>query len=354
MAIYEKVASDRAPLPRAGKAPRLRRLLSAPDGSIFRAKPPSPSNRPAGSARVGRWLMVIGTALQAVGLGLDGWLHLHDAGLIHHEALVTFHNPGHVLLMLGFGVVVIGAFLALFGTRLDRLGRRTRLAAPVMVGVLLVGIGLAAAHSDLAKAHQPLTLASDHVHTVQASGSTAQAGSASPFGPTVHSHADSSAFGPVDPATEALLEAQLNTARASALRYPTLADALKAGYIQAAGYASGIGSHYMKYSLIGTNFDVANPAMLLFNGDDPKSVLVGVMYYVYDAQGPPDGFAGPYDVWHTHPETCVGRTGAHFVGDDAAIECGHRGRNGWMVHAWVVPGWESIQGVFSDQNSKLP
>src|SRR2546421_211955 len=27
---------------------------------------------------------------------------------------------------------------------------------------------------------------------------------------------------------------------------------------------------------------------------------------------------------------------------------------GWMVHAWVVPGWESPRGVFSHENPDLP
>ena len=26
---------------------------------------------------------------------------------------------------------------------------------------------------------------------------------------------------------------------------------------------------------------------------------------------------------------------------------------GWMVHAWVVPGWESPDGVFSHENPNL-
>ena len=26
---------------------------------------------------------------------------------------------------------------------------------------------------------------------------------------------------------------------------------------------------------------------------------------------------------------------------------------GWMVHAWVVPGWESPQGVFSHENPNV-
>jgi hypothetical protein len=27
---------------------------------------------------------------------------------------------------------------------------------------------------------------------------------------------------------------------------------------------------------------------------------------------------------------------------------------GYMVHAWVVPGWESPKGVFSHENPDLP
>ena len=27
---------------------------------------------------------------------------------------------------------------------------------------------------------------------------------------------------------------------------------------------------------------------------------------------------------------------------------------GWMVHAWVVPGWDSPAGVFSHENPDLP
>ena len=29
------------------------------------------------------------------------------------------------------------------------------------------------------------------------------------------------------------------------------------------------------------------------------------------------------------------------------------GAKGWMVHAWVVPGWESPEGVFSPQHQGL-
>jgi hypothetical protein len=157
-----------------------------------------------------------------------------------------------------------------------------------------------------------------------------------------------SADSATDPATLQLLQKQLDIAHAVAMRYPTLANALADGYTQAAPYAPGIGSHYMKYSLIYKDFDVAAPAMLLYNGDVPTSKIAGLAYYVYDSLGPPDGFAGPFDHWHQHQQTCVGPTGAHFDGNDDAIECRHRGRNAWMLHLWVVPGYQTPLAVFSD------
>jgi hypothetical protein len=157
-----------------------------------------------------------------------------------------------------------------------------------------------------------------------------------------------------DPATEAKLEVELRIARSEALRYPRLADALKAGYTQALEYGPGIGSHYMNYQQTFKPFDVARPAMLLYNGDTPDSVVVGIMYYVYSGQGPPDAFAGHLDHWHQHPRTCVGPTGAQFSGDpEGARTCGHRGINAWMLHVWCVPGWESVLGMFSDENPML-
>jgi hypothetical protein len=163
--------------------------------------------------------------------------------------------------------------------------------------------------------------------------------------------------GPVSrppPATDpaALLQYQLKEARQVAVRYPTLAKATAAGYTQAAPYAPGIGSHYMKYSLIYLDFNVKAPAMLLFNGDDPSSKIVGLAYYVYHSHGPPpDTFAGPYAQWHQHQHVCVGPSGAHLDGD--SLECKHRGQNAWMLHLWVVDGYQAPQAVFSNNCSIL-
>jgi hypothetical protein len=148
-------------------------------------------------------------------------------------------------------------------------------------------------------------------------------------------------------ATMRILTHQLASARRTAAKYSTLAKALRAGFTLAAEYAPGLGSHYMKYSLIYKPFDPAKPDMLLFDGDVPTSKLVGLAYYVYDSQGPPEGFAGSFDEWHQHPYTCVGPHGAHFDKDDDAIECRGRGRNAWMLHLWVTPGYQAVNLVFS-------
>jgi hypothetical protein len=44
--------------------------------------------------------------------------------------------------------------------------------------------------------------------------------------------------------------------------------------------------------------------------------------------------------------------------DVTSAQCAAAGGNfmaitTWMVHAWVVPGWESPQGVFSHENPNL-
>jgi hypothetical protein len=110
----------------------------------------------------------------------------------------------------------------------------------------------------------------------------------------------------------------------------------------------------MDYSRIYAAFDPAKPSMLLYAGDDQTSPVVGVSYYVYSSTlRPPEGFPGLLDKWHRHPEVCVDRHGAHRSEGQGIVVCGHRGRNAWMLHVWVVPGYESIEGTFSARNLKL-
>ncbi|HEX8580864.1 MAG TPA: hypothetical protein VF640_00965, partial [Acidimicrobiales bacterium] len=164
---------------------------------------------------------------------------------------------------------------------------------------------------------------------------------------------------PVDAATRAALASELVEARAVALSYPTVADAEAAGYTMVTPYVPLIGAHYIKWSAMDGTFDVAEPEMLLYDGTDPASAMVGLSYYQFSPTEPA-GFAGPNDHWHQHIGLCLNAQLVVVGGSStSAEECAARGgrkieaADGWMVHAWVVPGWESQEGVFSPENPDL-
>ncbi|MGH2758947.1 MAG: hypothetical protein ACRDKJ_05210, partial [Actinomycetota bacterium] len=125
-------------------------------------------------------------------------------------------------------------------------------------------------------------------------------------------------------------------------------------------YLPLIGAHYMRFLSVDGTFQIDQPEMLLYDGTTPDARIVGLSYYV-TGDREPAGFTGPNDHWHRHIGLCIDTGRAFVVGDEqtTAEECARRGgikvdgRDGWMVHAWVVPGWESTLGVFSAENPQL-
>ena len=86
--------------------------------------------------------------------------------------------------------------------------------------------------------------------------------------------------------------------------------------------------------------------------------------YLGGAINAPEGFVGPNDHWHRHTNTCVkfggGKIVIPFAADSDVTESMCDAQHGqfmrrtsWMVHAWVVPGYESPLGVFSHDNPNL-
>jgi hypothetical protein len=195
----------------------------------------------------------------------------------------------------------------------------------------------------------PVELNGQHVHGVKAQDVTAE------------SQPDQ----PLDPSTRATLQQQLIQARAIAMRYPSVSDATAAGYRLAGGFAPGTGAHYITFTGLTSPgaFDPTRPLALIYSGTSPTSEVVGLMYYAMSAQ-PPEGFAGPNDHWHRHSNICI-KYGAGGIevpfpadADVTSAQCssvhGYLMRvTGWMVHAWVVPSWESPLGVFSHDNPDL-
>jgi hypothetical protein len=169
---------------------------------------------------------------------------------------------------------------------------------------------------------------------------------------------------PLDAATRDLLAQQLVIARDTAMRYPTAADAERGGYRLVAGFGPGSGAHYIGGPMTGPGpFDPTRAQSLIYDGTSPTSRIVGLMYFGFGGTAP-EGFAGPNDHWHRHSNVCTkfqnGVLDVPFPPDAdvtqeqcASVGGRYMAITGWMVHAWVVPGWESPAGVFSHENPNL-
>ncbi len=167
---------------------------------------------------------------------------------------------------------------------------------------------------------------------------------------------------PVTETERIALTLQQSAARGVIAKYPTVASAEADGYRKSTPFVPCIGAHYTKTSLV-VKFDPSAPSELLFDGTSPDSKIVGLSFLVISPSGPPDGFAGPNDVWHQHNTNgglCIGAGGV-VVGNEATTpaECAQRGGSKvkldglWMVHDWVAPGWECGWGVFAGECPEL-
>ena len=194
----------------------------------------------------------------------------------------------------------------------------------------------------------PTELNGQHVHGVKA-GDVA---------------AESQPDQPLDPATRARAAVPVS-ATPGTVRCATRRSRMRRrGAVQlAGGFAPGSGAHYVSYGsgLSGPGaVDVEHPEALIYDGTAPTSQIVGLMYYSISPTQP-EGFAGPNDHWHRHSNVCVSYSAGGINvpypadADVTKAQCDSAGGNlmqitGWMVHAWVVPSYESPQGVFSHDN----
>lgn len=304
-------------------------------------------------------LVAAGAAAQVVGLAIDAWLHGRDSGLAARESVFTLGNAGHVLLLAGLALVVLGTAAGLWPPRTSgrRRGAAGGLVAVAAVSAVAVALGAASldgehAHSEDARAHG--------TRPPPASGASGAVGAAGGHG--AHGgHDDHGGFGPVaeEPVTgaqQAELERQWAVAQAVAAALATVEDAAAAGYRQSSAQAPGIGTHWIHWDLIDEGFDPARPSMLLYDrsarGGDR---LAGFSYWVRSAVEP-EGFAGPNDHWHQHHGLCFvdGWLQREGIGDPADCE-GHwvQGGDRWMLHAWVVPGMENRWGRFAPRHPGL-
>jgi hypothetical protein len=182
-----------------------------------------------------------------------------------------------------------------------------------------------------------------------------------------HAHSFTQAISKAD---RVELARQLTLAREVALQYPTVKDAEAAGLHRAGPFSPGLGAHYVSYGNALGNKDgvmtddaIHKPLAWIYDGTKPDSRIAGLFYMTSNSD--PVGFAGPNDTWHVHHDICI-KPGANGVIDsplgadhDATKEqCDAVGGNllkqtQYLLHVWVVPGYESPEGVFSHLSSTV-
>jgi hypothetical protein len=160
----------------------------------------------------------------------------------------------------------------------------------------------------------------------------------------------------LDAVEQSLLNAEIDIARSAISRLDTIEKAKAAGYVLATAPSAGIGTHWVHWSQIRRPFAPDMPSMILFDHEQTPPVLVG---YSYAVQSPdrPVGFTGASDEWHRHTGLCVTLSGwvvgERIPGPNNCDGSFIAGGDFWMLHAWVVPGWDNRDGVFAPMNPKL-
>jgi hypothetical protein len=176
---------------------------------------------------------------------------------------------------------------------------------------------------------------------------------------------------PMSVADRQELAREMNLARETAVQYPTLADAEKAGLRHAGAFSPGLGTHMVSYQNYRygagtgrmTDDQIRHPLAWIYDGTKPDSPVAGLFYSANVAN--PEGFIGANDVWHQHTNICITQSAGGGV--DAPLGADHDatqaqcdavgGRlmkaTGPLLHAWVVPGYEDSQGVFAHLNPAI-
>ena len=174
---------------------------------------------------------------------------------------------------------------------------------------------------------------------------------------------------PLDAADQAVLTSQLSEALQAAERYPTVASAKAAGMILAGGMAPGVGRalpgdqrrRSSRASIRTARVNPCYPASWIYASTADNAPVVGVMYEsltdtaagrLHRAQRPlAPSLQRLRPVQQRERSACRSpptRTSRRRSAQTCTAI--FMKKTVWMVHAWVVPGWESPQGVFSHDN----
>jgi hypothetical protein len=149
-----------------------------------------------------------------------------------------------------------------------------------------------------------------------------------------------------------------DAALAYAEQWPTRGQAEAAGWRASVNYAEGMGTHHALGNPLAGTFNPTRPTFLQYGGNTPDAKLVGISWYVNSGAGtPPAGFPGNNDWWHFHEYLCISNS-TGLVIFDGKCPAGVNGSsvylgNYWLLHAWIVPGWEHKPDVFEGHHPCL-
>jgi hypothetical protein len=266
---------------------------------------------------------LLGAATLLVGLVWDSYLHAKDPTLAHSEGLFTLSNPGHVLLGLGIGLVVVGVVgSAYLGLPLGKWMRRGFLAA-ALATIVAAGTTVGWAASVERAAHDGGTKAAD-VH-----GAT-----------------------PARPVTAQQLEAAMRLladTKAAVAKYADQKVAVADGY--GPGTPPGLPIVHFLHPVYVFDTDILRPEhveSLIYFNTERGPMLVGAMYMMplpYMA-GPAIG--GSLTTWHHHEDLCddhtlivaqVGRGPTVVPGLPRVVQCPEGSQlqvTPDMLHVWIV------------------
>jgi hypothetical protein len=298
---------------------------------------------------VARWpVMVLGiiSLISAVGIMLTRLVGYPFGPFANFTPPLTAFDIITLIVVLIAGALS-GASLAIGVNHLGNPGLRFDTLAPIIVVlVALPGFGVSA------WAHQAASITGvSHSHSAM----TVTGDSSISFLP-------SSELLTVDERQQ--LGEQMILARESALQYPTLADAITAGWITIGGYVPGSGQMVVNPTTANRQrtFDPKQPSVLLYASSDDRAPIVGVQY---DLWGPdtPEGFIGQGPLWHLHAGTCEinDERGSFALAYDElltgtacqSIQAQLTNEISWMIRAWVVPGWDNPRGAFAHDHPLL-
>ena len=269
---------------------------------------------------------LLGVVALLSGLALDSYLHAKDPTLAHREGIFTFSNPGHVLLGIGIGLVVVGVVGAAYTSLPYGLWVRRGLLAGALAMIVVSG--------DIAGW----------------AASVERTSLNSPAAASAHQHGGTGAA--TRQPTEAELEAaaRLVTAtKAAVAKYEELSAAVAAGY-KPMEPPNGEIVHYVNPTYMADQY-VLDPnhvqSLIYYNGKSGTQ-LIGAMYIMPTrAEDGPD-IGGPLTIWHKHSNICFDDTTGiavafvHSGAEDTTDKSGSCPRGSslkvtpQMLHVWLI------------------